>query len=396
MEVKISLDNKETVGINQKSPQKEDNAEKETYRFFDYIKEKPSIAIAIGSAVIAVGTALLNLLAYLIDKRYLAFWNVSEDFIQINSIKTIYFIFALILTSTFSVIFQIWSTNIIQKHFKCVKPTIVVDEVLNSLKETIKNDKKLISQRRTELRKIGANEKESSEENTTSCLEKQIEELENQNRKLKKETEDIRKDSRKEARKYKVLLFAMIGIMVFAQTIITLVYMWITDSSTNNVIVPSIIISSTMIVPFCVFKYFYHRKRLVNDIKNDLKNKNYKEIIGEDKEDSVGRIRQYFSDNAFKNILLYTIIVLLTTIVVTYFYSSAKCKAKNEFYIFEDDESQYVYIYENDDCMILEKAEIDEDNNTIIIYATEQYFIDKTSIKFEFRKFEKVDYVRYK
>ena len=224
----------------------------------DYFKEKPSVAIAIGSLAIAVGTALLNLLAYLIDKRYLAFWNVSEDFIQINSIKTIYFIFALLLTSAFSVIFQLWSNSIMQKHFKSIRPMMVVDMVLGSLKKTIKKDRKSISKRRKELKKLEANKKEKPEKTTNT--KEQIEKLEQTNKKLKDETEDIRKESRKDARKYKVFLFAMIGIMIFLQTIITLVYMWINASSTNNVIIPSIVISVIMIVPFCSFKYFYYKK----------------------------------------------------------------------------------------------------------------------------------------
>ena len=388
------MDNKETLGTNQKNNQTGDKTDKETYKLYDYFKEKPSVAIAIGSLAIAVGTALLNLLAYLIDKRYLAFWNVSEDFIQINSIKTIYFIFALLLTSAFSVIFQLWSNSIMQKHFKSIRPMMVVDMVLGSLKKTIKKDRKSISKRRKELKKLEANKKEEPEK--TSNTKEQIEKLEQTNKKLKDETEDIRKESRKDARKYKVFLFAMIGIMIFLQTIITLVYMWINDSSTNNVIIPSIVISVIMIVPFCSFKYFYYKKQLVGEIKSSLKNKNYKEIIEEDKESNVGDIRGHFSDSTFKNIFLYAVIVLLMTIVVTYFSSSAKSKAKDEFYVFEDNDVEYVYIYENDDCMILEKAEIDEDNDAIIIYATEQYFVDKTSIKFKFRKFEKVDYVRYK
>ena len=107
--------------------------------------------------------------------------------------------------------------------------------VLGSLKKTIKKDRKSISKRRKELKKLEANKKEEPEK--TSNTKEQIEKLEQTNKKLKDETEDIRKESRKDARKYKFFLFAMIGIMIFLQTIITLVYMWINDSSTNNVII---------------------------------------------------------------------------------------------------------------------------------------------------------------
>ena len=393
----MSFDSKKLIEIKEKGIQDEGLIEEETYRFFDYVKEKPSVAIAICSAAVAIGTALLNLLAYLIDKRYLAFWNISEDFIQINSVKTVYFIFALILTSTFSLFFQIWSKNIMQKHFKCIRPMMIVDIVLGYLKKTIKHDKKLISRRQTKLKATEENEGVDSEGDGASSFEKQIEALKNKNKKIKKETESIRKTSKKEARKYKIILVAMIGIMVFIQTIIVMVYLWIANSSTNNVIIPSIIISVVMVIPFFVIKFFYNRKRIISQIKNSLKSKNYSEILLEEKDtENSGGIRNHFSDGAFKSVLLYMVVVVLITIIVTYFYSSTMCESKDEFHIYEHDGNEYAYIYENDDYLILERVEINENNNEIIIYATEQYFVEKTNVKFEFKKFEKVNVLRYK
>lgn len=383
----MSQDNNALVEIKPQIAPVENIDKKETYRIFDYIKEKPSVAIAICSVAIAAGTALLNLLAYLIDKRYLAFWNVSEDFIQINSIKTIYFIFALILTSVFSIVFQLWLKSVMLKHFRSIRPLMVVDLVLKSLKKVNKHYNKAIAQGNSVLKKYKVNDAE---------VETKIKEYKEKSKKLEKESKIIRKTTRKEARKYKLILLAIVGTMIVIQTIITLIYLWIADSSTNNVIIPSIILSAILILPFCIFRYLYHKRKKKKEILNSLKNKEYKEVISEDKDDNAGRIRKHFSDNAFLTIFIHVIIVLLTIVCITYSFSFMKCKEKDEFYIFEHDDYEYVYIYENEDCLILEKAEIDECNNAIIINATEQYIIEKTSIHFKFRKFDSVDYIRYK
>lgn len=79
---------------------------------------------------------------------------------------------------------------------------------------------------------------------------------------------------------------------------------------------------------------------------------------------------------------------LLTVLSYSLYKTYSNLRNQDTFYITEIDDETYVYIYQNDDSIILEKATID--GRCIYIDTSSQVLQEKTSISLNKQSFDKV------
>ena len=73
----------------------------ETYKVFEYFLNNIPLLLTVGSVVVAVSVAFINLLSYLTQHRYLEYWNIYTSILQINGKSETFY--TIVISITYSI-----------------------------------------------------------------------------------------------------------------------------------------------------------------------------------------------------------------------------------------------------------------------------------------------------
>ena len=77
-------------------PQKE-----ETYKVFEYFSNNIPLLLTVASVIVAVIVAIINLLSYFTQHRYLEYWNIDTSILQINGKSETFY--TIVISITYSI-----------------------------------------------------------------------------------------------------------------------------------------------------------------------------------------------------------------------------------------------------------------------------------------------------
>lgn len=362
---------------------------KAEHKIYNYLKNNPSVALALSSAGIAFGTAIINLLVYIKEKQYLDYWQISSSNAYASQ-GQLYFICATLALSIISVFTISFIESGVKKYYFNVKELLFYQYLLKHLRKKEREYFLCRLGARIKLlrcRIINLFKKQYADSDLT-----EIDELLATSKKFSNENKDEIKDVKKELKKDKKyektkLLFKIMfsGMLI---CITQYIYFSLSRIVVEHLLVYSVIISAIEVAIYFILVFVIRKDK--REIKKDavLYLKNNKEIKEKylNHEDYQKSIVDNLSDNSLKSLGLqavyYFIVFLVIAIASTYYIAPEK----KSFYIYEDEENKYALIYENADNYIFEKAEISDD--VLVVDTGKQLFMPKENILLEYREFK--------
>ena len=363
------------------------------YSIYDYLKEHPSIFFAFFSAVVAAISVMLNFLVYLATTGYLSYFEVQTN-VHIVSANFLYF-FAIGLAFY---IVQSLSQRFISSTFEAYRPYkqrfMLHKYALKNIKEEWKYGRNIRKQLYIELKKVNITDDNRDEISSIEQSHSQIKEKEHQ---IFADYCDVKRDIRKQ----RLFYYSLIGIScLFSWLAMFFVfYMLLSVSATS--LNPSILFCSLLtlvyVFLFALENWFLscvlhiNRKQIKKDAIADKENRvlSYDDFPPTPLETIVlGNIRSTLSNSNITRCLGTILLSIILLSFVSSWGAHKSAENQKEFFVVNEGDIVYAVIYNDGQKMVLEKAEITE--NQLIINTTEQKIIDAIGIPTKKYTFENV------
>lgn len=364
---------------------------KDTYRIYNYLKREPSIIIALGSAIIAVGTAITNLLVYIKEKQFLDYWRVSSSNIM-NSQGQLYFICATLALVIIGFLILSFINSSVTKYYLNTRGFIFCQRILkrSRLLEMKANFDRLkirflLFKYKIKSEKIGQNI-DSKIELTNEFLTKTKEDSKKNICNIKNIKKDLKKHKKLEKFALVIKLFFAFILVYICQ----LIFFSLSTLMIENLWLYTAALSLIEILLFILIIFFLREEK--KEIKKDVA----KYLDGDEKikdkylnsTENQKRLIDKISDNSLKILGIQAICYFLLILIFSIVYTSEMASEKKKFYIYEYNGEHYALIYDNDNNYIFEKAQIEDD--VLIINTQKQMFVNKDGILMDFLEFEEV------
>lgn len=374
----------------------------DTYKIYNYLKKEPSVLIAVISFVIAAGTALLNLVAYIRDKKFLSYWDVDSSFVYTDT-NQVYIICAMALLSIVTFVTFTLLQRCIDTYIDSIKQLLLYDEIQKQQKRTLKSNKKICKDAKRELKKFNKRNLLVDEE-----LRKKAEEISQKIRTCEKECTEseeglvklYRFTKRLRGHYKKLLKYELIGTFVLLFAIVSFCASIITNGVVWEILLVSFIVSALILVVYFVVAFcFAHSKYKKSKISDDARKYLSCEIKLEDLDNEYERkqsdIKKEFSemlsDQTIKSICINIGVFVLFTLLSLSLFGNPADDMKN-FLVYEHGGEEYVLIYKGEESLILEKTKFV--NGYQIIDTRKQLFIEKNNVSMKRREFKNTKVIR--
>ena len=373
--------------------------EKENYKMYEYFKANPSVVIAIFTAIVAIGTTLLNLLVFIKEKQYLDYWEINS-FNVINTQSNLYYICASVLVFVFSSFVMSFLDSTVEKYYNEISGVLFIQKTARELKKLqrsiqFKHCRIKIIISVLEKLKIGYDE-------NADVKRKEFESIIKKNKivlsSIKQELEECKK-TQKQFLKLKVFC------VFFLLFLIQLVLFSVVFNTRNYVFLIAGCESILQVGIFIGLSFLFRKKRkdirkdaklyikefIVNEVESGkaqilkLKYINKRKVVGK-------KLVDYFSDESIRNIGIQFVMYILLSLVISIVFTAFIPKQQKNFYILEILNDSYALIYENNDKYIFEKVVIEGSN--MKVNTKEQLVVSKDDIDLmllEYKEFEKVN-----
>lgn len=366
------------------------NDEKNEYAIYDYLKKNPSVMISCVSAVVLVISFILKGLIYVNECRYLEYWHLDENMIDVNAPNRIYEYVAIGFLYVMTVMYFRFIEVIIEK--RQPKKLLICCE-----KSCLKRVEKVIS------RRIRVLIRESKREKNVEGKKKADKEIE----KLKKGINVVRG-----YKKYRKKICGNMGIVNFLLYFFAIIgftgviYLFDLFCGLSMSIAADIFVAIIMaVIPTITFNIsekfgsIAEEKKTNKELSLEKRLEKYLELLRayEKREDShmtekdngLG-VRNLFHKSKLKMLISCAVILLVLMIGVIDSQGKESLVQKKTFEIVEYDDVCYAIIYKDNDFIYLEEAEVIE-NDEITIWIDNQRRIKEDDICSEYRVFSTVN-----
>ena len=357
------LDEKNEITTTNEQIEKKPN---DSYSIYEYLKNTPSVLIAIFSGLIATISFLIKFSVHIQLSRQLSFWNVDPSVIS-NSSKQFFYI---ICFSFLLMIVSAAASSLLSKTFSKYIVILAKIIVLNKKNGFLK---KLIKKKTVKKKTIKKGEKRISEEaelkEYNDCMNEII---------------AIRKDTRK--CKLSILWKCILDVVIFAFLFLfinVIIVSFDYAKGFESVLVQSCIITAfEMILSFLLNYLFLYLKAYIV-AKPCLKD--FKLPIETIEKDEASNGNSVISKQTFyciglkpaltnRKILVWLVCTSLYFILIITAHLFIPFSMENkEFKLFSLDNQSYVSVFSNDEMIIVERAEIHDE--ILTVYTNEQKII---------------------
>lgn len=362
---------------------------------YDYLKEHPSIFISIISGFVVVIGFLFNCIIYTDECKYLEYWNLNKELININNEHQIY---ELVMTSLFFfglVFIQLFILNSVDRYYKDQKVFWKAKILGRKINRKYKKAKKEIGKiKRKSKRNVNNNFINEEIRNE----EIYVEELETYLERYNSGVSRIKKILRKITMSYNIITIIFTLLFIFGS-----VYIFVTMCSINAKI-SQILISAVGI--FCVLwllacfgvglgyipEIYAEFTKLNMDEQVEKHIKSFEELSKMEKY-PIQKLFEFDLKNLFRKYMLRCIIFYFIFLLFLFvgWISTSKTNqiAQNtKFDIIEYENTDYAIIYRDDKFFYLEEVKIEE--NDIYIYVNNQLRISSDELYSTNREFDNV------
>lgn len=369
---------------------KEVEDKQEESPIYDYLKEHPSIFISIISGFVVVIGFLFNCIIYSDECKYLEYWNLNKELININNEYQIY---ELVMTSFFFfglVFIQLFILNSVDRYYKDQKVFWKAKILGRKINREYKKAK----------REIGKIKKKLNRNVNNNFINEEIyvEELETYLERYNSGVSRIKKISREITMTYNISTIIFTLLFIFGS-----VYIFVTMCSINAKI-SQILISTVGI--FCVLwllaclgiglgyilEIYAEFAKLNMDEQVEIHIKSFEELLKMEKY-PIQKLFDFDLKNLLKKYMLKCIIIYFLFLLFLFvgWISTSKTnhiEQNKKFDIIVYENTNYAIMYRDDKYFYLEEVEIEE--NDIYIYVNNQLRISSDELYSTNREFDNV------
>jgi len=362
----------------------------DTFKIFDYFKSHHSLLIGCISIAVTLISFSVSMLAYLYQILQLRAWNVPAEIVG-NTIlnKSLYYIVIVIIM----MIAEMILLDRIKKLYIHYYRNIVYSTFWNAYCKEIKKMEivaKKASHSYNHLKKKHNYKPSVDELNEQEENEKRIKEL-------RQDYQYYHKDLWKDIISFKLLIGVIILLICFLLLPISLLFQLMTNSNILEAIISWILLCCLIVFfgrqsAITYYKPYTPRRirRIVHTrYKTDASISGFEEAM-EDYFDNLETdisLKSMFSDKSL-SILSQMFLFSLAFIVLIIVIAGMNTTNTKEFWIYSDNNTQYVVIYQNTETMVLEQAHIDGDQ--ITIHTDRMKYIAPNNCEIQKKKFETV------
>ncbi len=366
---------------------------KNGYRIYNYFKNNMSSFLAFVSALIAAISVMLNFLGYITTKAYLSYFEVDPN-IRVESMNLLY-LFAIGLTL---IIVQCLSQSFLSSTFDTYRP---YKQRFLLLKYSLKNIKKEWNLNHSNIRLIV---RSLNRIHITDKNKKEFDYIKNMSDKLKYNEQKvftdylkIKKVVRKQMLRNYTLICMSCIVAWLALFFVFSVFLSISAVDTKSSLFFTSFISLILVLISVLENWFFScvlfidRKQIKKDALTDKADRvlSYEDFPETPLETMLfGKPRNMLSDSNITKCLGTTIFVLFLLFILSPWCVRESAKNQKEFFVVNENDIVYAVIYNDGEKMVLEKAEIVENNLTID--SKEQKVIDVIGITTKKCTFENV------
>ena len=348
----------------------------ETYEIWNYLKSNTALLIAAMSALIAIMSFVISVIAHTRDMIYLYYWGIDPLFVSIKNNVVIYcFVASIFLCFSTS-----WSSWYISSSFHSSRHYF---SAVFGCQYAIKEAKNSSKARKELIEKLSS-DPAFVEENALD-----IEEIENGDKETLRLVQElnilVRKVHKKEIKKL-FLKLALTSVLLFLSLVFCGFYL---NSTALRVFIMWLYAVSLNAIAI-VANYLLLKRRVVRRLEQSEDNKMeyLKKIFRKIKKQKKKTYIHGLPNGAFLTLL----VLLVSVICITAFAElpAARLSAQRirKFRIYRDTQGVYAIIYQSDNKFIMEKASIREGN--IIIDTLQQRAVISDDISYEKMKFDNV------
>jgi len=348
---------------------------RETYKVYSYFKNHPGILLSIISAFTVVMGFVFRLITYFRTCRYLVYWGIDSQYIEISDSNQIYFLAASCVYCFVSSFMQFFLLISYEKYISEVVVVGYLKDIQKKLAKIIKRNRKDKKKRKSQ---------EEINEDIYTNTENTIKEAKSKMKKLclKRLLPNV------------LVAFFIIVVFTYGYLIITM-----TSLSNKELLIASIICSVVLSIFPAIIEFTIDYKLKYKKYKMDIE----QEEISIDKvlEDSGIRKNKYpldtlldselkelFSDRKIVILILQISIVLLCMSFVINPISKDMTETRKSFSVVTEGDVKYTVIYKNNEAYYLEEVYINGDE--IEIDTSKQKIIAGDNLTYENMKFENV------
>ena len=348
---------------------------RETYKVYGYFKKHPGILLSIISAFTVVIAFVFRLITYFRTCRYLVYWGIDPQYIEISDSNQIYYLTASCVYFFVSSFMQFFLLVSYEKYISEVVLVRYLKEIQKKLAKIIR------SNRKDKKRRKG--QEETNEDiyvntyNTIKETKSKMQEL-----CLKHLLPNV------------LVAFIIMGVFTYGYLIITMISL-----SGKELVMASIICSLVLSIFPAVVEFIIDYKVQFKKYKMNIED----EEISIDKvlEDSGIRkskypldtlldseLKELFSDRKIVILILQISLVLLCMSFVINPISKDMMEERKNFSVVTEGDVQYAVIYKNKETCYLEEVHIN--GNEIEVDTTKQKIVPGDKLTYENIEFENV------
>ena len=405
------------------------NQNEETYKIFEYFSNNVPLLLTVGSTMVALGVAFINLLSYLTQYRYLEYWNIDASILQTNNKTTTFYTIVISITYSLALsLIALWLPKFSKNMYihditmlyyklglKCNKSNLRSilrnkNQCVRQLKKHNKTLDKLKKSSGTDACPEDSTEYKNINHIVSNCVQA-IQLCDSELNKILESIKSIKLNIRREH--ILRLLTTILYILQFGGLIylINILYsLSIFFSSTNPLIIAAVLLLIEIILVYTGVKIISFAKRCKYKIKSSIINvfdsektdeltamdfsialanliiiKNDHETIGE-------KIKKALSDKSIKNALMQIFLVVCISSLSFFITNEMNIKNDKTFPITVYDNNDYAVIYNDGNTIIIEDVTIE--GNTIKIYTNSQCMLFSQGLSYEIIEFQKVEIIR--
>lgn len=403
--------------------------EEETYKVFEFFSKNIPLLLTVASAVVAVSVAFVNLLSYLIEHRYLEYWNIDTSILQINNKTTTFY--TIVISITYSLAISLIGLLLPKFSQKIYIHDITRLYYKIGLKESKKNKKTILKYKRrqqhqiNECRKRLNKIKSRSASNCPTSYLLEIEDIEKElsiyvqkiaswNEEIKKIDSTITEISNKLISNYKlrcltgIFYIFQFGALVYLINIIYSVSLNL--KSTSPLAIAAVLLSFEIILVHTVCKIISVVKRRKNKFKSLILNAFDSEqseersvmdltialanlsIIPDANKTSAEKLKKLVSDKSLKDALMQIVLIICISSVSFFITNELDIRNDKIYPITIYDNNDYAVIYNDGSIIILEDVVIDGDR--IKIYTNSQCLLSPQELPYKIIEFQEVEIIR--
>lgn len=369
---------------------------KDKYRIYNYFREHPSFFIAFVSAIVAVMSVVLNYIGFLNNNAYLSYFDVGAINKQ-TSPQFLYFIVFAIAFSVCLLLFQSFISRTFEAYVPYKQRYLLHKYRLSSIRKKNKNNEHRIKKLERRANAIKLNEKNSVQ---VTEVKNTLKDCSDTGRKIAEEYKRIKKDIRKQRIRYHVLLSISCFVTWFILALMcVLMFQTVFYELYSNILI-STLLSAVYVLTTAIGNWFLYCVVRMNkkQIKKDARMAKGERFLSYEDFPEIpletvlyGNIRCVLIDSNCKRGLFAILYVLVIFIIAAPIIGVKSAERKEAFFVVEENNSAYAVIYNDENTLILEKAEIS--NNDITIYTTEQMIMDAKGILMKKYNFDNVDLI---